>query len=361
MRSPTSTCADAEPSRRRRLPAVIAAAFAGVLLLPPASGRAAPAAPDDPGAKLERLEKRARALSKEYHGRLYELEDATRTARRAATRVRDLARQRSEARDRVAELAAARYKGGRIDPIIVLATSDTPQGVLDRAAIAEHLARTDDDRIRDLQGLERQADQAQREARTQLDRAKSIADRLESRRAEVTKLVAKYRAEDAARKRRAARAAARREAEQREAAQREAAQREAAVSAPAPAPHPQSPLVGDEQITSRMRQVLTEVDGRFGPFPTIGCYRPGTFGEHPLGRACDFMLSTGGTMPSAANVDRGWEVANWARANASRLGVMYVIYRQQIWDSRSGGGWRPMEDRGSITQNHYDHVHISVF
>ena len=22
-------------------------------------------------------------------------------------------------------------------------------------------------------------------------------------------------------------------------------------------------------------------------------------------------------------------------------------------------GWDPMEDRGSITQNHYDHVHVS--
>jgi hypothetical protein len=25
----------------------------------------------------------------------------------------------------------------------------------------------------------------------------------------------------------------------------------------------------------------------------------------------------------------------------------------------SGDGWRPMEDRGSITQNHCDHVHVS--
>lgn len=24
-------------------------------------------------------------------------------------------------------------------------------------------------------------------------------------------------------------------------------------------------------------------------------------------------------------------------------------------------GWKLMEDRGSITQNHFDHVHISVY
>lgn len=34
----------------------------------------------------------------------------------------------------------------------------------------------------------------------------------------------------------------------------------------------------------------------------------------------------------------------------------YVIFRQRYND---GSGWDPMEDRGSITQNHYDHVHVS--
>ncbi len=35
---------------------------------------------------------------------------------------------------------------------------------------------------------------------------------------------------------------------------------------------------------------------------------------------------------------------------------MYVIWRQRYND---GSGWDPMEDRGSITANHYDHVHVS--
>ena len=58
----------------------------------------------------------------------------------------------------------------------------------------------------------------------------------------------------------------------------------------------------------------------------------------------------------------GYDIAAWAQANASRLGIMYIIYRQRIWDIRmASSGWVPMEDRGSITANHYDHVHISVF
>jgi hypothetical protein len=124
---------------------------------------------------------------------------------------------------------------------------------------------------------------------------------------------------------------------------------------------PESPVIGDS-ITPRMRAVKDEVDRRFGPFADIGCYRPGNDGEHSLGRACDFMLSTGGVLPPADKVQLGYSLAAWAQANASRLGIMYIIYRQRIWDIRmASSGWVPMEDRGSITANHFDHVHISVF
>jgi hypothetical protein len=76
-------------------------------------------------------------------------------------------------------------------------------------------------------------------------------------------------------------------------------------------------------------------------------------GYHGEGRALDCMIS---------NSTVGWDLAKWVRANASRLGVMEVIYRQQIWTvQRSSEGWRLMEDRGSPTANHMDHVHVSVY
>ena len=38
-----------------------------------------------------------------------------------------------------------------------------------------------------------------------------------------------------------------------------------------------------------------------------------------------------------------------------------LIYRQSIWNAAyPDRGWRAMEDRGSSTANHYDHVHVSV-
>jgi hypothetical protein len=88
-------------------------------------------------------------------------------------------------------------------------------------------------------------------------------------------------------------------------------------------------------------------------FPEISTY--GTFrgdGEHSQGLAVDIMVSG----------SRGWEVAEFVREHYADLGVSYVIYSQKIWSvERSGEGWRGMSDRGSVTANHYDHVHVTTY
>lgn len=88
-------------------------------------------------------------------------------------------------------------------------------------------------------------------------------------------------------------------------------------------------------------------------WPEVSTY--GTFrndGEHGQGRAVDIMISG----------DTGWEIANFLRENYSALGIEYIIYSQKIWSvERSGEGWRSMSDRGSVTANHYDHVHVTVY
>lgn len=75
-------------------------------------------------------------------------------------------------------------------------------------------------------------------------------------------------------------------------------------------------------------------------------------GEHGQGRAMDIMVS-GAT---------GWEIANFLRANYAALGIEYLIHARNIWSVERGGeGWRGMSDRGSITANHLDHVHVTVY
>ena len=88
-------------------------------------------------------------------------------------------------------------------------------------------------------------------------------------------------------------------------------------------------------------------------FPEVTTY--GTFrsdGEHAQGIAVDIMVSG----------SRGQEVADFIRANYAELGVNYLIHAQQIWSvDRGSEGWRYMEDRGSVTANHYDHVHVTTY
>jgi hypothetical protein len=73
-------------------------------------------------------------------------------------------------------------------------------------------------------------------------------------------------------------------------------------------------------------------------------------------RAIDILVSdVYGQRPTDDNV-LGDAVAAFALARQLPSGITYVIWRQRI---DLGAGWKPMEDRGSITQNHYDHVHIS--
>ncbi|GII55615.1 peptidoglycan-binding protein LysM [Planotetraspora thailandica] len=117
---------------------------------------------------------------------------------------------------------------------------------------------------------------------------------------------------------------------------------------------------GADNITPRMRLMKSEVEKHFSLRYTVGCYRAEDSGEHPLGRACDFMMSSGGAMPTADMKAMGDDVAAWAIKNGPKLGVMYVIWRQRIYNLGSPG-WRTMEDRGGTTANHYDHVHISMY
>lgn len=94
--------------------------------------------------------------------------------------------------------------------------------------------------------------------------------------------------------------------------------------------------------------VYSAVRTQFPDMTDIGGYRAGDGGDHGSGNAVDVMVSGA----------RGDQVAAWLQQNAGRLNITYVIWKQRIWTP--GGSWKPMEDRGDPTQNHFDHVHVSV-
>ncbi len=118
---------------------------------------------------------------------------------------------------------------------------------------------------------------------------------------------------------------------------------------------------GITQLNANAKAVVTRVISDFQAIRTIYGYRPSSAysSDHPNGRAVDLMISDWSN-PSRA--EEGWEVARFFATNAKTYRVNYIIYRQSIFNAAyPERGWRPMEDRGDATANHFDHVHISVF
>jgi hypothetical protein len=103
-------------------------------------------------------------------------------------------------------------------------------------------------------------------------------------------------------------------------------------------------------VSSNIRAIHQAVCANFPEIVSYGTLR--SDGEHAQGIAMDIMVSG----------DRGWEVAEFIRSFYSELGVNYVIHARSIWSvQRSAEGWRAMGDRGSVTANHYDHVHVTTY
>lgn len=81
--------------------------------------------------------------------------------------------------------------------------------------------------------------------------------------------------------------------------------------------------------------------------------------EHYSGRAVDFMTFADAEL-SGYNRAIGDGIVNYLIKNRDRLGVYGIIWRQRLigYSKGFGYGWQQMNDRGSATANHFDHVHV---
>ena len=99
-----------------------------------------------------------------------------------------------------------------------------------------------------------------------------------------------------------------------------------------------------------------EIANLFG-ITSFSGYRPGDSGDHGKGLAIDFMVPVSSAL--------GDQIADYAIQNMATRGINYIIWKQRFYapyPSKYGPAytWNPMPDRGSITENHYDHVHVSM-
>ena len=99
-----------------------------------------------------------------------------------------------------------------------------------------------------------------------------------------------------------------------------------------------------------------EVANLFG-ITSFSGYRPGDPGDHGKGLAIDFMVPVSSAL--------GDQIADYAIQNMASRGIRYILWKQRFYapfDSKYGPAytWHPLPDRGSVTENHYDHVHVSM-
>ncbi|HEM3633333.1 TPA: LysM peptidoglycan-binding domain-containing protein [Streptococcus suis] len=111
----------------------------------------------------------------------------------------------------------------------------------------------------------------------------------------------------------------------------------------------------DVGLQPQVAAFRAEVANAFG-ITSFSGYRAGDSGDHGKGLAIDFMV------PESSAI--GDQVAAYAVANLASKNINYIIWKQRFYapyDSIYGPAytWNLMPDRGSVTENHYDHVHVS--
>ncbi|WP_043640097.1 coiled-coil domain-containing protein [Nonomuraea candida] len=312
-------------------PAILAIGLitaAAVAVLPATPAQAAPKPSESQlRGQLKQLNNKVDKLIEKYNLKRVELAEAQEAAKAAAARLAAAEQALATAEQRVAEIARLRYQNGDPSlPGIMLPTDVAGAALLEQLtaeqqAVVASVAKARDDKERASQEAAALADRIKADTATVAEQRDEAEDVIEDIKKKLEDLVpyATGRNSDGSWA-------------------------------------PQLPT-GSDNITSRTRLMKAQVEKNFALPYTVGCFRSGSSGEHPLGRACDFMMSAGGAMPSAANLALGDRIADWALANKDKLGVKYVIWKQRI---NQGSGWRAMSDRGSITENHFDHVHISM-
>jgi peptidoglycan DL-endopeptidase CwlO len=241
-------------------------------------------------------------------------------------------------------VAVAAYRGGRMSVAMALLDTGSADGMLQNATTVQYLAERDDRAIHELALAKRRYAQQRDQLGAEIKLQQQQVAEMEKRKQEAERALGR------------------------------ASPTSGFVKLPATAtPAPRNPdgswpvescSVDDPTtsgcLTPRTLHALQQARAA-GFTRYTACYRPGTWGEHPKGRACDFSATTSGFANVRAYGDSkayGDRLASWFMANADRLAVLYVIWYKQIWFP--GLGWRAYSGDGTVAGDHYNHVHLSV-
>ncbi|MDG4790090.1 hypothetical protein O7626_29930 [Micromonospora sp. WMMD1102] len=311
-----------------------------------APASAAPSSPGDEGG-TKKLRDALESASRGHIEATAKLNSSKKRQSQLGTQLKQLETRIATLTREVGVIAAETYRRGRLTPVSALLNSASPQSFLERAAGLEMIAQRDDKQLRELA-----------DSLDQATRAKNAIDAEVREQQRQVEIIAKKK-KDA----------------ERALASVGGNPSGGLISANSPLAKPaprnsdgswpkESCSIADPTtsgcITPRTLHALNQAKAN-GYKRHTSCHRSGGGGEHPKGRACDFSAAAGGFRNvDATGGDRtyGNNVAAFYVKNASRLGVLYVIWYRQIW--MPGNGWRAYNGNGDPASDHTNHVHLSM-
>ncbi|MGK5444595.1 coiled-coil domain-containing protein [Micromonospora sp. URMC 105] len=247
----------------------------------------------------------------------------------------------------VGEVAAQSYRLGRLTTATALLNSASPQVLLERAAELDVMGQRDAKRLRELAEAKQAAAQAKAAIDNEVREQQKQLAALAKRKRDAERALATVSSGASAGFSGGSRSAS-------------PAPRNSDGSWPSESCSVNDPTT-DGCITPRTLHALRQAQAA-GYKRHVSCFRSGGGGEHPKGRACDFSAATGGFEDrTATGGDKAYgdSLANYYKNNASRLGVLYVIWYRQIWMPNTG--WRSYSGSGSPAADHTNHVHLSMY
>lgn len=326
----------------RPLTVLVAAAVAVAVLL---GAVPAQAEPNEGGS--EKLRAALTAAAKAHIDATAELKNSKRRQKELTTELKAVEVRLTDLTAQVGEVAAQSYRLGRIGPMATLLESASPDEFLNRAMNLDVMARRDGRRVRELTEVREAAENAKiaidseiREQEKQLDVLAKNKKKAEAALAAVSSGGGSGFGGGSA-------SAA-------------SAPRNSDGSWPSESCSVNDPTTSG-CISPRTLHMLKQSQAN-GFKRHVSCYRSGGSGEHPKGKACDFSAAPGGFEDvTATGGDKAYgdQLATYLKNNASRLGVMYVIWYRQIWMPNTG--WRAYSGGGSPAADHTNHVHVSMY
>ncbi|MDI1460055.1 hypothetical protein QEZ54_03660 [Catellatospora sp. KI3] len=339
--------------RRRRFASVLTAITAFAVLVGGFPTAAAAEPNEIPNAKVAKVRQNLETVAGQYIEAEAALEKSKKDQQATNLKLVVAENRYERARISVVKYAAEAYKTGRLGVFETMLNATTSDAFLQRMAALERMAARDEAILGELVATRKEADEA-----------KAIIDAEVKKQAKLFKDLA---------------------------ALRKAAERELSALggyATNGWVDPTSPLaipakrnsdgswpketcsINDPTtngcITPRTLHAMQEAK-KAGFKRYVSCYRPGDMYEHPKGRACDFSTEVDGFHDYGATGDSklyGSKLAAFYVKNASRLGIMYVIFYCQVWTV--GSGWHRYSATGSNcgdspAGDHTNHVHVSVY